>query len=73
MYLATYQGAPETANGLFWLSNTNFIQAPPAGSTFGGAELHAEASRCSSIYGAQDTVMPASADLSMGLYLGSLA
>lgn len=32
-----------------------------------------DASRCSTIYGASDTVMPASIDIAVGLYLGRTA
>ena len=41
--------------------------------TYNAPKTTFDASRCNEQYGSSDTVMPASADLSMGLYLGSLA
>ena len=41
--------------------------------TYNSSFLSFYASRSSGIYGASDTVMPASADISMGLYLGRTA
>ena len=38
-----------------------------------GPQTTFDASRCSPVYGSSDTVMPASADMAVGIYLGRTA
>ena len=61
------------AAGCFYLSDVQPASAPPYNGSDGynlASNVRIQASRSSSVYGASSTVMPASADVSMGLYLG---
>ena len=64
------------AAGCFYLSDVQPASTPPYNGSAGynlASNVRIQASRSSSVYGASSTVMPASADVSMGLYLGRLA
>jgi len=41
--------------------------------TYNGPKSYFDASRCTPIYGANSTVMPESADIAVGIYLGRTA
>ena len=62
------------AAGCFYLSDVQPASAPPYNGSAGynlASNVRIQASRSSSVYGSSSTVMPASADMNVGLYLGS--
>ena len=69
MYAGTYNDY--TTSGAFYTSGLpHLIHTLSGGSIFGGEYFYFEASRYNAIFGSCNTVMPASADISSGIYLG---
>lgn len=72
MYAGTYNDY--TTSGAFYtLGLPHLIHTLSGGSIFGGEYFYFEASRYNGIFGSCNTVMPASADMTVGLYLGRTA
>lgn len=68
--IACYEQEHSGFSGAFWSDDEHI-----AGST-GGADdriVYFNASKCNGEYGAQATVMPASVDMAVGIYLGCSA
>ena len=60
-----------TDAGALYISERGSNAVEPSGNIYGNTfQLEMKASRYSQTYGSSDTVMPASADLLFGLYLG---
>ena len=67
-------GSNEDFTGAFYRQDISLIAGQhPTSAPINSSNFHFAASRVSHIYGASDTVMPASFDASVGLYLGRSA
>jgi hypothetical protein len=69
--LIAYENA--RMSGAFKETWRNMNGSVGTGTTMGGYTFELDASQSSSEYGTSDTVMPASVDMKMGIYLGRTA
>ena len=69
--LIAYENA--RMSGAFKETWRNMNGSVGTGTTMGGYTFELDASQSSSEYGTSDTVMPASVDMKMGIYLGQTA
>ena len=72
MYAGTYNDY--TTSGAFYTQGfPHLIHTLSEGSIFGGENFYFKASRYNDIFGSCNTIMPASVDVVVGLYLGRTA